>query len=223
MKPRTLLVITAIAFLIAAGFSAWAWGQIPSDTQVPIHWGLNGQPNGWAPKWVALAIMPITILVIGGIFAGIPYVDPRRPNLVRSSTAYLWIASAAIAVITVAHIASTAVVLGAKLDIGRIVSLIVGAMFAVIGNFLGKTRSNWFVGIRTPWTLSSERSWTRTHRLAGYLFVAAGILVILLSFTAPADVLMWGLLGSVGLAALIPVIYSYFAWRDDPDRRPFGG
>lgn len=223
MKPRTLLVITAIAFLVAAGVSAWAWGQIPSDARVPIHWGLNGQPNGWAPKWVALTIMPITILVIGGIFAVIPYIDPRRPNLVRSSTAYLWIASAAIAVITVAHVASTAVVLGAKLDIGRIVGLMAGAMFAIIGNFLGKTRSNWFVGIRTPWTLSSERSWTRTHRLAGYLFVAAGILVVLLSFAAPAGVLMWGLLISVGLAALIPIVYSYFAWRDDPDRRPFGG
>jgi uncharacterized membrane protein len=223
MKPRTLLVITAIAFLVAAGVSAWAWGQIPSDARVPIHWGLNGQPNGWAPKWVALTIMPFTILVIGGIFAVIPYIDPRRPNLVRSSTAYLWIASAAIAVITVAHIASTAVVLGAKLDIGRLVGLMAGAMFAIIGNFLGKTRSNWFVGIRTPWTLSSERSWTRTHRLAGYLFVAAGILVVLLSFAAPAGVLMWGLLISVGLAALIPIVYSYFAWRDDPDRRPFGG
>lgn len=223
MKPRTLLVITVIAFLITVGVSAWAWGQIPDSARVPIHWGLNGQPNGWAPKWVALAIMPITILVIGGILAGLPYIDPRRPNLVRSSTAYLWIASAAIAVITVAHIASIAAVLGAKVDIGRIVAFIVGGMFAVIGNFLGKTRSNWFMGIRTPWTLSSERSWTRTHRLAGYLFVAAGLVSVLLALVAPPRVLMWGLLGSLGLAALIPVVYSYFAWRDDPDRRPFGG
>jgi immunity protein, SdpI family len=223
MRPRTLLAITLLGFVVAAAVSLWAWGQIPDSAQVPIHWGMNGQPNGWAPKWVALAIMPLTILAIGGIFAGIPYVDPRRPNLVRSSTAYLWIAGAAIALITVAHIVSVAVVLGAKLDIGRIVSFIVGAMFAVIGNFLGKTRSNWFLGIRTPWTLSSERSWTRTHRLAGYLFVAAGLLTVLLAVLAPAWVLMWGLLGSVGLAALIPVIYSYFAWREDPDRRQFGG
>jgi uncharacterized membrane protein len=223
MRPRTLLAITIIGFAIAAGMSAWAWGRIPDTAEVPIHWGVDGQPNGWAPKPVALTLMPITILVLGGIFAAIPRIDPRRPNLVRSSTAYLWIVGAAIALITVVHVVSVAVVLGAHLDIGRIVALVVAAMFVVIGNFLGKTRSNWFVGIRTPWTLSSERSWTRTHRLAGYLFVAAGILVFLLSFVAPPAVEMWALLVSAGLAAVIPIVYSYFAWRDDPDRRPFGG
>jgi len=223
VRPRTFILVTGLAFIVAAGVSAWAWGQIPDGARVPIHWGVNGEANGWAPKWVALSIVPGMILVLGAVFAAIPLIDPRRPHLLRSSRAYLWIAGTAIVVLVVVHIASVAMALGARLDIGRVVGVVIGVMFCVIGNFLGKTRSNWFMGIRTPWTLSSERSWARTHRLAGYLFVAAGLLVLALSFLASAVIVVWGLLVAALLASLIPIVYSYFAWRDDPDRHPFGG
>jgi uncharacterized membrane protein len=90
----------------------------------------------------------------------------------------------------------------------------------VIGNFLGKTRSNWFMGIRTPWTMSSELSWTKTHRLGGRLFLAAGLLSIVLGLVTNAQVVFFALLPSIAVAAVVPIVYSYFVWRDDPERRP---
>ena len=180
MKSRLVLVISAITFVVSLAVSAWAWGQIPDGAQIPIHWGINGEANGYAPKAVGLLLVPGIILLIGLIFAAIPFIDPRREHQERSTTARIWILGATMVLLGGVHVVSVLTVLGARLDIGRVVVIGVSGMFIVIGNFLGKTRSNWFVGIRTPWTLSSERSWSQTHRLGGYLFMAAGVVSIIL-------------------------------------------
>jgi uncharacterized membrane protein len=93
-----------------------------------------------------------------------------------------------------------------------------GAILVVIGSRLGRTRSNWFLGIRTPWTLSSERSWALTHRASGYLFIALGIVTVASVLLLPASVFFWVLM--IGLVASVAflVVYSYLVWRDDPDR-----
>jgi uncharacterized membrane protein len=119
----------------------------------------------------------------------------------------------------VVHAAVVASVLGATFDMGRVFGVTIGGLFLVIGGFLGKTRSNWFMGIRTPWTLSSERSWALTHRLGGRLFMAAGLLSVVLALVASAEVVFYALLPAAGVAAIVPIVYSYFVWRDDPDKR----
>jgi uncharacterized membrane protein len=97
-----------------------------------------------------------------------------------------------------------------------------GAMFVVIGNFLGKTRSNWFFGIRTPWTLSSDRSWTLTHRLGGWLFIGTGLAVIVATALLGPDISLWIMLGLLLTGVVGLFAYSYVAWRDDPARRENG-
>jgi uncharacterized membrane protein len=95
-----------------------------------------------------------------------------------------------------------------------VVPLAVGVMFLVIGNYLPVLRSNWFVGVRTPWTLSSEESWRRTHRLAGRLFMLSGAAVVLITVVDSH----WGITAilatCVGSAA-ISIVYSYVVWRRD--------
>ena len=104
----------------------------------------------------------------------------------------------------------------------RFIGLAVGAMFFVMGNVLGKLRPNWFFGVRTPWTLSSKLSWNKTHRLAGWVFVLGGLLLMAAGLVGTPTamgiafaVLMAGVLGAV--------TYSYFVWRSDPDRVPPAG
>jgi len=223
MKSRVVLVISAITFAVSIAVSLWAWGQIPDGAQIPIHWGVNGEANGYAPKAVGLLLVPGIILLIGLIFAAIPFIDPRREHQERSTTARIWILGATMVLLGGVHAVSVLTVLGARFDIGRVVVIGVSGMFIVIGNFLGKTRSNWFVGIRTPWTLSSERAWSQTHRLGGYLFMAAGVVSITLALVTPPVVFAYGMFVAAGLAGLVPVVYSYFAWRSDPDRRSWGG
>lgn len=223
MKTRVVLLVTGVIVVACLAVSAWGWTQIPDGTDIPIHWGFDGRPNGWAPKPVGLLLVPAMALGIGLLFAMLPYLDPRRGNQLRSTTARVWIVSAALVLLLGVHVIAVLAATGAKLDIGRFVVAGVGLLSIVIGNYLGKVRSNWFVGVRTPWTLSSERSWARTHRLAGYLFVGAGLLAILLCLVAPPVIFTAGLLAGMAAAGIVPVVYSYFAWRSDPDRRPFGG
>ena len=217
LRPLTIVIVASVAGMLAA--SAWAWGRIPDGAQIPIHWGLDGQPNGWAPKWVGLLLTPGLGVVLGGVFLTIPRFDPRREHLVASTRAWVAITGAAMLLLLAVHVLVIALTLGAKIDLGRLLGVGMGLMFVVIGNFLGKTRSNWFMGIRTPWTLSSERSWTRTHRLGGRLFIALGLLSVVLGLLASAEVVFYAILPGLGIATVGLVVYSYFAWRDDPDKR----
>jgi uncharacterized membrane protein len=202
--------------------SAWAWPQIPDGAQVPIHWGIDGRANGWAPKWQGLLLLPAMTGGIALVLAFAPRVDPRSGNIQRSATAYWAIAVAALVLMAVIHVAAVLAATGRSVNIGLIVSLAVGGLFVVVGNFLGKTRSSWIFGIRTPWTLSSELAWTRTHRLGGYLFMLLGVAVIAAALLAPGGVPAFLLLG--GVVVLVPLLfaYSYLVWRDDPERQQVG-
>ncbi len=219
MKLRllTILIVVSVAGMLAV--SVWAWGQIPDSAQIPIHWGLDGQPNGWAPKWLGLLLTPGLGVVLGGVFLTIPRFDPRREHIVASNQAWVAITGAAMLLLLAVHVLVIALTLGATIDLGRVLGVGIGLMFAVIGNFLGKTRSNWFMGIRTPWTLSSERSWTKTHRLGGRLFMAVGLLSIVLGLLTNDRVVYFALVPGLIVAAIVPIVYSYFVWRDDPDKR----
>jgi uncharacterized membrane protein len=98
-----------------------------------------------------------------------------------------------------------------------------GAMFLVMGNYLGKVRSNYVFGVRTPWTLASELSWNKTHRLAGRMFVACGALLIVAALTGISGTLLLSILiGSISVAVIIPTVYSYFVWRNDPQKATSG-
>ena len=223
MNRRPAVIVSGIAILVMLGISAWAWPQIPDGARVPIHWGLDGQPNGWAPKWVALLLSPGIAVVIAILFGVIPVIEPRRSNLARSSGFYLSAWAGAMIVLAVVHAVAVSVALGGTLNVGRVVAIAIGLLYVAIGNFLPKTRSNFFAGIRTPWTLTSERSWTVTHRLGGRGFVLIGALSVLCGlFGLPGSVLLVVLLG--GMAVLIPalVIVSYRIWQTDPDRQSFG-
>jgi uncharacterized membrane protein len=220
-RPAVLASVVAIIAMLVV--SAWAWPQIPDGARVPIHWGIDGQPNGWAPKWVALLITPGIAAVLALVLGVIPGIEPRRSNLARSSGFYLMSWAGAIVVLAVVHVVAVSVALGATFDMGRVVPIAVGLLFVGIGNFLPKTRSNFFAGIRTPWTLTSERSWAVTHRIGGIGFVLVGALsVISGAIGLPGAVTVWVLIG--GMVVLVPVllVVSYRVWQADPDRQTFG-
>lgn len=215
---RPILIAGGLASILMLAISGWAWGQVPAGAQIPIHWGPSGEANGYASKEVGLLVMPVLSLGIGALLAFIPGIDPRRTNILRSQPAYRAIAYAALLLMLALHLAAVLTATGRTVDMARIVSIGVGLLFVVIGNYLGKTRSSWFFGIRTPWTLTSERSWTQTHRLGGYLFAAFGAVMILIGAVNPAW-LAWALVPGLVVVIGVPVAYSYLVWREDPGRQ----
>jgi uncharacterized membrane protein len=223
MNLRIFHVISAISIGAMLAISVYGWTQLPPDAQVPVHWNTAGEIDGYASKAVALWLLPAMAIGLVALLSFIPRLDPRRTNLYGSSMAYQAICSALVIFLAVLHGVMVAIALGATINMTVVIGVGIGALFVVIGSVLGRTRSNWFMGVRTPWTLESEASWQKTHTLAGRLFIDVGVASALASFLLPPEAYLWGLLiATLGMVAWL-VAYSYFVWRDDPDKVPHPG
>jgi len=210
----TGIVIVAIMFAI----SAWAWVQLPAGAQIPVHWGIDGQPDRYGGKAMGLLLMPIIAAGLVALFEIIPRVEPRRANILRSQKAYSAVRLATLLFLLGLHIVTVLSTLGYPIDINLMVALGVGLLFIVLGNYMGKVRNNYMFGIRTPWTLTSDLAWNKTHRLGGWLFVLSGVIIILCGILAPTWVFWAIMIGALGTTA-ITMVYSYRVWKADPDKR----
>jgi uncharacterized membrane protein len=218
-KPGAIASVLLIGFM--AAISLWAWPQIPAGRQIPIHWNAAGNPNGFASKEVALLLLPILALAIALLLWVIPQLEPRRLNLAQSARAYLaaWIGG--LVVLAGAHLLIVLSAVGRPANVVTIASLLVGGLLIVVGNYLGKVRSNFFFGFRTPWTLSSDLSWGKTNRLGGRVFVAMGAATVVAGLTRSGTVFAIVLLILFALIVMV-TIYSYAVWRGDPLKHPLG-
>ena len=198
-----------LAVLVAL-FAGVVYGRLPAE--VPVHWNVAGEVDGWMPRFPGAFLMPLGVLVLWVLALGLPRIDPRREEYERFGETYWLLMNLIMLFVAALGVMTLGAALGWGVDVGRVVTAGVGVLFVALGNFLPRVRPNWWMGVRTPWTLSSERVWARTQRLAGWLFVAAG-LAVLLATPLPGEPRMVVLLGGVAVAALVPTIYSYLAWR----------
>ena len=142
----------------------------------------------------------------------LPKIDPRRENYAKHSGAYNMMQSAIIVFFILMHWATLAVPLGYDLNIGRIATIGIGLLFIVLGNYMTRIRHNYFVGIKTPWTLASEEVWRRTHRAGGLVFVVSGILLGISTFLPQRFSSVWVLFIIIGLVGGL-YGYSYLLYR----------
>lgn len=198
--------------------SAWAWWKLPADARVPVHWGLSGQPDRYGSKLEALGWAPLIVVALTGLFLLVVRIEPRRLHVVASRKPYLIIVAATLVFLAAVHAFGVAAALGTRPNMNLLCSIGVGVLLAVIGNFMGKLRSNWFVGIRTPWTLSSECTWQRTHRVGGPIIVATGLVWIMAGLLNVGLPGLYLALGFTLVSAFGLVVYSYLVWRHAPDR-----
>ena len=221
MKIKTPALISAAFLVYSFAISGWAWSQLPSGASVAVHWNLQGQANGFAGR-EALFLTPAISVAIAVLLALIPRIEPRRLNLAQSSKAYVaaWIAIMLLLSLVTTVVALNAVGRGALAAPATAIPVGVGLLLIVIGNYLSKVRSNFFFGIRTPWTLSSELAWNKTHRFAARLFVVWGVLVFVSAFVKELAVPV--LVGGAVIVLLAPVGYSYMVWRSDPAKLETG-
>lgn len=205
-------VIRILMVLVAAGASLIAYTGLPE--RVPVHWNISGEVDRYGSRFAVLVLVPLTMLFMWGLLRFLPRIDPLRANYARFAGTYEIIIDSVMAMMLVIHLAVLLGASGAPDSVTLVVRAAVGAMFIVMGNVMPRTRQNWFVGVRTPWTLASERVWERTHRLAGYLFVALGVVVILTIPLAP-QIGIPILAAGVAAVAAASVVYSYLEWRKE--------
>jgi len=147
------------------------------EERVAIHWGLSGEADGYGSKFLGLFLIPIVSAVILPLFLVLPRIDPSR-GIKRFRGIYDWFVLGFVAFMAYVHGVTLAWNLGLRLNMMRMLAPALGAMFYGIGALMGRSRLNWFVGIRTPWTLSNESVWDATHELGGRLFKACGVLAL---------------------------------------------
>ena len=200
------LVIAALAVAI----SIWAYPSLPP--RVATHWDLRGTPDGFSSRAWAVALFPIVIIAMTGLFNVLPKLDPRRENYAKFLSSYWLIANAVIVFILVAHGMIITSGLGYSVRIDRLMPLGVGLLFAFLGNYLTRVEPNWFIGIRTPWTLSSDMVWRKTHRTAGWLMVLGGLVLASGAFL-PGAMLLPLFIVTIVVVAVIPIVQSYVLWK----------
>lgn len=219
---RTGLLWSALLIGVMLALSAYAWVKLPAGAIIPTHWGIDGQPDQYAGKTVGLLLMPLIAAGAALLFQLIMRIEPRQKNIRLSTRAYTIIYLAALGLLAVVHGLLVAAALGAHPDITLLLPLGLGVLFIIIGNYLGKLRSNFFAGIRTPWTLSSELSWDRTHRFGGKLFILLGAILLLSLFWHDSCLVMLLLIGEVVVLTIMLAVYSYTVWRLDLNRKNSG-
>ncbi len=210
-RPSIDLLIWAI-IAIQVVVAIYGFAVLPD--RVPIHWGFNGQADGYGPKWIGTFLYP---LMSAGIYVLIRVLLEASPRLGgREQTAANLqigkiILTAIMLFLLVIQLSNIAQALGVGFDTLMVVTLALSVLFIFLGNYMGKMRRNFWMGIRTPWTLASSLVWERTHRLGGWLFVAVGLIGIPCSFI-PA-LRFWGILAPLIVVSLFLYVYSYFCYR----------
>jgi uncharacterized membrane protein len=179
---------------------------------IPTHWNFRSEADGWGPRWTILAMgaLPLAIWLL---MKAAPLIDPRRESYARHEKAYGILTAAISAALLPIPWFVAAAAKGIDIDVGILVRLVVGALLLVLGNFLGKLKQTYFVGIRTPWTLADPEVWRKTHRRGGYVFVVMGA-CMLASIAIPdaAAAAVFGI-GPVILGVAYLFLYSYLLYR----------
>ncbi|YCA45476.1 SdpI family protein [Bacillus sp. JZ8] len=200
------LIIMSLSIL------CWAilYNKLPS--QIPMQWGVDGTVNSYAPKLQAAFTHNGILLFLYALLVLSPKMDPRKQNYQKFSRSYRIITLAIMLVLFLLNISVLLASLGYNLNVTTITPILVGILFIILGNYMQTVKPNFFIGIRTAWTLSNEQVWRKTHRLGSKLFILGGLLFFVTPFVP--EQLLFPLIISIILAVvLIPTLYSYVQYR----------
>ena len=208
-RNHLLLIVALELAAIAAG--AFTWDRLPE--RAPIRWNLHGQADGFGPRWQVAFFIPAINAGVCALLVGLPLFGPFRRNFDKFRDTYGRICVTITAGLVALHIVVLLKAAGYGLRITGASSIVVGLMIAFIGSWLSKVRRNFWVGIRTPWTIANEEVWTRTHRVGAPLFVAFGLVNVGTGLLASDELCLVVLIG--GLAAILvwAMLYSLYWYR----------
>ena len=203
MIPRVPLLIAFGLIGLSLALSAWLYPSLPDV--IPTHWNIAGEADGFGPKPVAAWLLPGIALGLLGFLGLVPWLSPRGFQVDVHGRAFGVLVVALTALLVFIHLLSLAAAMRPGLPVGR--AMVAGVMFflGVLGTTFSGIKRNFFIGIRVPWTIASERVWDDTHRLAARIWVVGGFLgavLAALGLTLPALLL-------VAPMALVPIVYSF--------------
>ena len=204
-KNWKLLLITSFVILLPIVAGVILWNQLPQ--QMPSHWNAAGEIDGWSSKPFSVFGMPLILLAFHWLCVIATGTDPKKTN---HSDKIIHLVFWILPVLSVVlHAITYLAALGKEVRMETVMPVLLGLLFAVIGNYLPKCKQSYTVGIKIPWTLNSEENWNRTHRFAGRLWLVCGLAIMLTGFFGG----FWVLLLITLVMVIVPCVYSYVLYR----------
>ena len=204
-KHLKLIIITSVVLLLPILAGILLWNQLPD--RLPTHWNAAGEVDGWSSKPMAVFGLPLLMLGAQLICVLATLADPKKKNHSEKVLGLVfWLVPLLSLVLTAVTYCAA---MGTEVQVTVAVNILMGLTFVAIGNYLPKCKQNYTIGIKIPWTLDSEENWNKTHRVAGFLWVVGGIIMILTGFWGG----FWLTVSVSAIMALLPIIYSYVLYR----------
>jgi uncharacterized membrane protein len=211
MSTRTTLIFSLTLILIATLAGLLLWNQLPE--QMASHWNVNDQVDDTMPKFWGVFLMPLVTMGMLLLFLVVPSIDPLKANIAKFREAFNLFIVLIIAFMLYIHGLTLAWSLGYQnFKMSTAMLPFMGVLFIAIGSMLRKAKRNFFIGIRTPWTLSSDHVWDETHRIGSNLFMASGALTIIGSLFG-GMVAFWMLFVPLIGSTLFLLVYSYVLYQ----------
>lgn len=202
---KKTMIWASIVILMPILIGVLLWNQLPEE--MATHFTFDGTPNGWSSKGFTVFGLPLLLLIFQWIAMITTLQDPKRQNMSEKLLKMvLWIipvVSWLVAIVCYGY------ALGYETSHGSWGNMLIGVLFIVVGNYLPKCRQNYSMGIKISWTLHDEENWNHTHRMAGYLWMAGGLLMLANVFLKQ-EWLVFVVIFAVGF---VPMIYSYLYYR----------
>ncbi len=210
------LSVALIILSVAVGI--YFYQHFPA--KVPSHWNIRGEVDGYSSAALGAFLLPGIIIAMYLMFIIMPYFDPKREQYASFAPTYHRFKDLMVAFLYILFLMTGLNGLGYKVDIGFWVPLLIGGLFVIIGVMMEKVKMNWFMGIRTPWTMSSEAVWDKTHKLSGKILMAAGLLIAATVLVPPTGKVILFIL-AIALVIITLPLYSYVLFRKEERNRKF--
>lgn len=207
LKFNWIVVLMLVGFW---GICASFYPSLPD--QVPTHWNIQGEVDGYSHKSVTSLIMPLLPLAIYVLMTITPKIDPKRQNYTKFGPSYDRIKNLIVIIMVGVTLLPLLAALGYNIKVDLLIRIFIPVLFIAIGNYMGKIKHNYFIGIKIPWTLASEEVWNKTHRLGGKLMVAGGIFALAGVFAPPTVGFIMVMVG-IFVPLILSMVYSYLEYR----------
>ena len=205
-KHLKLLIITSVIILLPLFAGLILWDRLPA--QMPTHWNMGWEVDGWSSKAFAVFGLPLMLLGFQWLCLLGTAADPKRENHPQKVVQLvLWVIPFLSVLL---HTLTYAAALGKQVQMEVILPVFIGLLFSIIGNYMPKCRQNYTIGIKIPWTLNSEENWNRTHRFAGWVWTFGGLVILLAGFFGG----FWLFLPITLVMVLAPIVYSGLLYRE---------
>ncbi|MCM1365345.1 MAG: SdpI family protein [Faecalibacterium sp.] len=204
-KNKLKIIISSATILIPMLIGCILWPKLP-DT-IATHFGTDNAANDWSSKGFTVFAMPLILLALHLVCLIATNADPKNKNIGKKPLSMVFWIVPAISLVIFPMIYANA--LGSEVNVGFIMSLLIGIMLIVLGNVMPKAKQNYTFGLKLPWTLKDSENWNKTHRLSGWCYVIAGVIILATSFLNN----VWIFLPTLILAVGIPIVYSYVYYR----------